>query len=70
MTDPRNRRIEFVDLTKGICIILVVMSHIGGALDKLDSHSMLAAFRMPLYFLSPDCFSNPTKDFRDLLSGK
>ncbi len=64
MTDPRNRRIEFVDLTKGICIILVVMSHIGGAFDKLDSHSMLAAFRMPLYFFISGLFFKSYEGFQ------
>ncbi|MCD8031948.1 MAG: acyltransferase [Bacteroides sp.] len=64
MTDPLNRRIEFVDLTKGICIILVVMSHIGGAFDKLDSHSMIAAFRMPLYFFISGLFFKSYEGFR------
>ncbi len=64
MTDPRNRRIEFVDLTKGICIILVIMSHIGGAFDKLDSHSMLAAFRMPLYFFISGLFFKSYEGFQ------
>ena len=31
MNDNTNKRIDFVDLTKGICIILVVMAHIDGA---------------------------------------
>ncbi len=56
MLHPANQRIEFIDLTKGICIILVVMSHIGGAFDRLDSHSMIAAFRMPLYFFISGLF--------------
>ncbi len=64
MTDPRNRRIEFVDLTKGICIILVIMSHIGGAFDKLDSHSMLVAFRMPLYFFISGLFFKSYEGFQ------
>ena len=50
MGDDKNKRIDFVDLTKGVCIILVVMAHIGGAFEKLDYHSMIASFRMPLYF--------------------
>lgn len=48
MGDDKNKRIDFVDLTKGVCIILVVMAHIGGAFEKLDYHSMIASFRMPL----------------------
>ena len=46
MGDNQHRRIDFVDLTKGVCIILVVMAHIGGAFDQLDKHSMLSCFRV------------------------
>ena len=46
MGDNQHRRIDFVDLTKGVCIILVVMAHIGGAFDQLDKHSMLSCFRI------------------------
>ena len=29
MKKAPSKRIDFVDLTKGVCIILVVMTHIG-----------------------------------------
>lgn len=51
-----NQRIDFVDLVKGICIILVVMSHVGGFFDRLDYHSMITCFRMPLYFFISGIF--------------
>lgn len=63
MGDDKNKRIDFVDLTKGVCIILVVMAHIGGAFEKLDYHSMIASFRMPLYFFISGISSNPMKAF-------
>lgn len=56
MGDDKNKRIDFVDLTKEVCIILVVMAHIGGAFEKLDYHSMIASFRMPLYFFISGIF--------------
>lgn len=56
MEDTTNKRIDFVDLTKGVCIILVVMTHIGGAFDTLDRNSMLSCFRMPLYFFISGVF--------------
>lgn len=63
MGDDKNKRIDFVDLTKGVCIILVVMAHIGGAFEKLDYHSMIASFRM-LFISSSQAFSsNPMKAF-------
>ena len=59
MGDNQHQRIDFVDLTKGVCIILVVMAHIGGAFDQLDKHSMLSCFRMPLYFFISGIFFKP-----------
>lgn len=56
MEDTLNKRIDFIDLTKGVCIILVVMSHIGGAFEQLDRDSMLSCFRMPLYFFISGVF--------------
>ena len=46
MKETPSKRIDFVDLTKGVCIILVVMTHIGGAFEQLDRGSMLSCFRM------------------------
>lgn len=51
-----QKRIDFVDLTKGICIILVIASHIGGSFDVLDEHSFVPSFRMPLYFFISGIF--------------
>ena len=59
MGDNQHRRIDFVVLSKGVCIILVVMAHIGGAFDQLDKHSMLSCFRMPLYFFISGIFFKP-----------
>lgn len=56
MESNSGKRIDFVDLTKGVCIILVVMAHIGGAFDRLDKDSMLSCFRMPLYFFISGVF--------------
>lgn len=56
MGDNQNKRIDFVDLTKGICIILVVMAHVGGAFTRFDNDSMLSCFRMPLYFFISGIF--------------
>ena len=54
---------DFVDLTKGVCIILVVMAHIGGAFDQLDKHSMLSSTS-----LSQEFSSSLTRDYPVSLS--
>lgn len=56
MDENKSKRIDFVDLTKGVCIILVVMAHVGGAFTLLDNGSMLSCFRMPLYFFISGIF--------------
>ena len=48
MTVTGNNRIEFIDLAKGICILLVVAIH---AIPELDDYlPFLPYVRMPLYF--------------------
>lgn len=63
MEDSQHKRIDFIDLTKGVCIILVVMAHIGGAFTKLDNDSMLSCFRMPLYFFISGIFFKSYEGF-------
>lgn len=68
--NDRGKRIDFVDLTKGICIILVVMAHVGGAFEKLDNYSMIACFRMPLYFFISGIFFKSYEGFFGFLIRK
>lgn len=70
MTDKTSKRIDFVDLTKGICIILVVMAHIGGAFAKFDESSMISCFRMPLYFFISGIFFKSYEGFLGFLVRK
>jgi len=52
----QKKRIEYIDLMKGICIILVVLHH-GRALDEADVllHNLVLG-RMPLYFFLSGLF--------------
>ncbi len=44
----KKTRIEFIDLAKGVCILLVVIVHV---IPELDTPlEFLACLRMPLYF--------------------
>lgn len=58
-----EKRIEFIDLIKGICIILVVMAHIGGSFEQMDNHHIIASFRMPLYFFISGIFFKSYEGF-------
>lgn len=47
-----KQRIEFIDLAKGICIILVVILHVASG----NEIPLLRALRMPLYFILSGLF--------------
>lgn len=54
-----GKRIEYIDLMKGICIILVVMNHSEVMLNMREEYSLLwvlCSGRMPLYFLLSGLF--------------
>lgn len=53
-SSAQKRRIEFIDLAKGICIMLVVMDHCGFYIHDIGSN--LAHLRMPLYFFLSGIF--------------
>lgn len=59
-TKPK-KRIEFIDLAKGFCIVLVVLLHSG----YLTNVPVLKALRMPLYFILSGLFF---KDYGNILN--
>lgn len=70
MEEPENRRIDFIDLTKGLCIMLVVMIHVGGAFEPLATGRALTSFVMPLYFFVSGLFFKSYGGFADFLIRK
>lgn len=50
-----KKRIEYIDLAKGICISLVVLLHVYGDLSG-DIIKIMNLFRMPLYFVLSGLF--------------
>ena len=46
-----KKRIEFIDLAKGVCILMVVMGHCGFPID-IPGWEIV---RMPLYLFFQDC---------------
>lgn len=50
-----NKRIEFADLSKGICIMLVVLLHVFGDMSGM-AIKIMSLFRMPLYFVLSGLF--------------
>lgn len=62
-----KERIEYIDLAKGICILLVVLDHIAGYRYFSDGNypmnDIFEQTRMPLYLSFPDCSSRTTAAF-------
>ena len=66
-----KQRIEYIDLAKGFCIILVVMVHIAAFYSyELPGGDFFKAFRMPLYFFLSGCFFKAYGGFTDFTKRK
>ncbi|MBR5149733.1 MAG: acyltransferase family protein, partial [Bacteroidaceae bacterium] len=61
-----NKRIEFIDLAKGICILLIIMGHTGIQVDITG----ITAMRTPLYFALSGLFFKDYGGFLPLLVRK
>ena len=60
----KKQRIEYIDLAKGFCILLVVLSHILAFYrTSLPYDSVLKCFRMPLYFFLSGVFFKQYENF-------
>lgn len=61
----KNRRIEHIDIMKGIAIILVVFGHVAcaGYDNSLFINTILSNVRMPLYFFISGLFISTSKKF-------
>lgn len=66
-----KERIEFIDLAKGFCIILVVMHHIQVSLHvNLPIDNFQQIFRMPLYFFLSGLFFKTYENFGGFIKRK
>lgn len=63
-TIAKKPRIEYIDLAKGFCIILVVMVHLSAFYTyDIPGSDFMKAFRMPLYFFLSGCFFKAYEGF-------
>lgn len=60
-----NKRIDFIDVAKGIGIILVVLGHLNSAEQPI--RNFIYSFHMPLFFILSGVFFNDKTDFKTLL---
>ncbi len=66
-----TERIKFIDLAKGMCIMLVVLYHINRRYDMYpELFKILSTFRMPLYFFLSGLFFKEYENFFGFLKRK
>lgn len=64
--EQTTKRIEFIDLAKGVCILMVVMGHSGFPID-IPGWEIV---RMPLYFILSGLFFKDYGSFMNILVQK
>ena len=62
-TAPLAKRVEYVDIAKGIGITLVVMAHNDFALISPFAHKFIYSFHMPMFFFMSGMFFKPDIPF-------
>lgn len=66
-----KKRIEYIDLAKGICISLVVLWHVlRDQAENIDFIQIMFFFRMPLYFILSGMFFKTYNDFSSFTKKK
>lgn len=66
-----TKRIEYIDLAKGFCILLVVFSHVSHFfIDDYYGKEAISSFRMPLYFFLSGLFFKSYNNFLDFFIRK
>lgn len=62
-----SERVEYIDIAKGIGILLVALAHADVSLFSPYLHQLIYAFHMPLFFFLSGYFFNPNVPFWTLL---
>ena len=65
-----EKRVEYVDIAKGIGIILVVMGHNDFALISPFAHKLIYSFHMPMFFFMSGMFFKPDLPFLNFLQNR
>ena len=65
-----EKRVAYVDIAKGIGIILVVMGHNDFALISPFAHKLIYSFHMPMFFFMSGMFFKPDLPFWNFLQNR
>jgi len=61
------KRVQYIDIAKGIGIVLVVMGHNDFALISPFAHKLIYSFHMPMFFFMSGMFFRPEVPFWSFL---
>jgi fucose 4-O-acetylase-like acetyltransferase len=64
------KRVDYVDIAKGIGIVLVVMGHNDFALISPFAHKLIYSFHMPMFFFMSGMFFKPDVPFGSFLRNR
>ena len=62
-----SKRIEYIDIARGIGILLVVLGHNDFALVSPFAYKVIYSFHMPLFFFLSGYFINPSIEFGEFI---
>src|SRR6266498_1330637 len=64
------KRVQYIDIAKGIGIVLVVMGHNDFALISPFAHKLIYSFHMPMFFFMSGMFFKPNLPFWSFLQNR
>jgi len=64
------KRVQYIDIAKGIGIVLVVMGHNDFALISPFAHKLIYSFHMPMFFFMSGMFFRPDVPFWSFLCNR
>ena len=65
-----RKRVPYVDIAKGIGIVLVVMGHNDFSLISPFAHKLIYSFHMPMFFFMSGMFFKPDMPFLNFLKNR
>lgn len=64
--EAKKRRLEYVDVAKGIGIICIILGHLGLA----SVNKVVFTFHVPIFFLITGYFTNSNRSTNDFIKNK
>lgn len=70
LDEQKNKRIDEIDVLKGIGILLMILDHCFGWGESVFLHSVIQSFHMPLFFIVSGYLWKPRNELKDYIYHK